>query len=208
MKLATEASVKAALVIGDGLDIIDASIVSALHTATQDLAGALLHDFDAGSFVDIFHIYSTFRAGACYRATLALRQGFVTSTPVVLWADSYAGLADGEVVETTEYRVDTERGAIIIDSETNYVDRYLKVTYAAGFAANDTDIELYEPDVVPDWLERAATLHAAGTVVLLNPDLAGGGNGGEKRDAKELKATGLRIAERHIRYFPSAIRPI
>lgn len=207
MKLASDASVKEALTIGDGLDIIDASLVMASHTATQDLAAAILHEFDAGNFVDSFQIYSTKQVGSMYRATLALRRGFLSGAPTAVWASSYALLSEGEALDATEFRWDAELGSFVVESAVDYTGRYVRVSYAAGFDADGDDTELYDQTQVPEWLRRSASMLAASVAVTLNPDLAGD-QSGAKRDAKMLKDTAMRIAMGHLRYFPSPIRPV
>lgn len=210
MKLATLAMLKEALTIGEGLDLIEASLESALHNTTPEMASATLHAFDAvENQTDDFFLYSTMSAGNSYTATLALRQGFLTDDEVVVtWAGSYLGLDDGaEVADASEYRVDRQKGAVIINSLFNWRSRYVRVVYNAGFPVDGGDPEMYDLDVVPDWLTRAAVMVAAGAAITLNPDLAGSGQG-LPRNAEKLTAQGMKIAETNLRYFPSCIRPI
>lgn len=210
MKLVPISSVKEALTIEDVLDLFDASLEAGLHAATETLAAEIRHAFAAVTGqVDNFHIYATTKVGECYRAVLALKQGFVTGTPTLVWAYRHGSLGSGETIPATEYYVDAELGRIVLESGEDYRNRYVRVTYNAGFAADETDPELFAPAAVPDWLQEAATFVAAGNAVMLNPDLQGATQGvGQARDAEKLRAAGLKIAERHLRYFPTSIRPL
>lgn len=208
MKLVYLSKVKEALTIEDAVDLYDASLNTSLHAATETLAAEIRHDFaPVTGQADSFFVFSTTKTGDCYRAILALRQGFVTGTPTVVWASRYSGLSDGEVVPDTEYHVDTELGAVILESGEDYRNRYVRVTYNAGFVVDGTDDELYSVDSVPEWLRQAATFVAAGKAVTLNPDLQGSAQGTATRDADKLIQAGVKIAERHLRYFPTCIRP-
>ncbi len=204
MKLASEASVFAALQIGS-ISLIELATTSALHAATEEIGTLLLADFDAGSYVDDFYVPVMLRAGQCWTATLAFAHGFVSNTPTVVVATTFAGLADGETLAATEYKFDAEKGAITIISATNYSDWYVRIAYTAGFEEDGVDDELFAS--VPSWLQVAATKMGSALLVEVSPDLASSENG-EGRDAKALRKSAERVLEKHTRYFPSPVRPM
>lgn len=205
MKLASEASVFEALQIGS-ISMIEAATTSALHAATEEIGTMLLADFDAGSYVEDFYVHTTTRAGLCYRANLALNHGFVTGTPTVKTAQTFAGLSEGETLADTEYKVDVERGELTIISTTNFAGYHVRVTYAAGFDADDVDEELFA--AVPAWLQVAATKVGAAILIELSPDLQGSVGGEMGRKPEDLRNAARRMLERKIRNFPSPIRPM
>lgn len=204
MKLASETALFEALQVGS-IHLIELAATSALHTATEEIATLLLADFDAGSYVEEFHVPSMIRAGQCYTAQLALGHGFVSNTPSVVVATTFAGLADGETLADTEYKFDAEKGSITIVSTTDYSDWYARVSYSAGFAADVDDDELFAD--VPQWLQVAATKLGSAILIEAAPDLAGN-ESGTGRSADALRASVARVCEKHIRYFPSPARPI
>lgn len=204
MKLATEASVLEAMQIDGSIMLIEQAVISALHAATEEAATLLLADFDAGTYTDDFHVLTMLQAGQCYTAQLALAHGFLSTTPVVKAATTYAGLADAEALDAGEYKVDAEKGAITLISATDYTGYYVRVTYAAGFAVDETDDELFLD--VPGWLQVAATKLSSAIIIETNPDLASDQNG-NGRDPLKLRASAERMLEKKTRYFPSPIRP-
>lgn len=205
MKLASEASVLEAMQIDSSIMLIELAVSSALHAATEEAATLLMADFDAGSYNDDFHILTTLQAGLCYTAQLALAHGFVTNTPVVKIATTFAGLADATALDTGEYKIDAEKGAITIISPTNYVGQFARVSYAAGFDVDGTDDELFVD--VPGWLQVAATKLSSAIIVETNPDLSSDQNGAG-RDPVKLRDSAMRMLEKKTRYFPSPIRPM
>lgn len=186
--------------------MIETATTSALHAATEEIATMLLADFDAGTYDEDFYVHTTLKGGQCYRANLALNHGFVTGAPVVKTATTYAGLADGDVLDASEYKFDTERGELNIISATNYFGYYVRVSYAAGFAVDETDDELYAD--VPEWLQLAATKMGSAILIELAPDLQGGGNGDQGRKPEEIRKAAARMLEKRTRTFPSPIRPM
>lgn len=207
MKLVAASAVSSALGLGS-ITLIDNAVTAALHTATEEVKAATLADYDEGTYTDVFFIHAMFRAGDSYRATLALRHGFVTGTPTAKVAANYAAVvAEGEAILSTALILDAERGGLTIDSADNLSNKYVSVTYNAGFAVDGSDDELYDADDVPEWLKKAAILYASASLLRTNPDLQGA-DGQVKRDPKELHSSAERIARGHVRYFPSPIRPI
>ena len=206
MKLASEASVFEALQVGS-ISMIETATAEALHAATLELSTMLLEPtFDAGTYTEEFFIHAMLRGGECYRANLALNHGFVTGSPVVKSAATYAGLADGTVLEATEYKFNAEKGEVIILSTTNYEGMYISVAYSAGFEADDVDDELFAN--VPEWLQVVATKVGAAALLEVAPDLTGNSNGDTGRDPEKLRKSAFRMLETKIRYFPSPIRPM
>lgn len=205
MKLASEASVFEALQIGS-ISLIETATTSALHAATQEIGTMLLADFDAGDYVEDFPMFAMVKMGPCYQATLALGHGFVTGTPVVQVATTYAGLADGEVIAAENYKLDAEKGGIVLISTSDLVGQFVRVTYSAGFEPDDVDEELFAN--VPEWLQLAATKLGMAGLIEVAPDLAGNNSGEAGRKPEEIRKTAYRMIEKKMRYFPSPIRPM
>ena len=205
MKLASEASVFEALQVGS-ISLIELAATSALHAATEEIAAMLLADFDAGSYVEDFFIHATTRAGSCYQAQLALGHGFVTGTPALVTASTFADLATGDTLASTEYKIDAEKGGINIISTVDLQGYYVRVTYSAGFEIDDVDDELFAS--VPQWLQLIATKVGCAALIEMAPDLAGSAQGEAGRKPEEIRKAAYRMAEKKMRYFPSPIRPI
>lgn len=202
MLLAGVAEIRESLGFDDMVDI-NAAIRAALDAAEPYLAAAVGTAFEAGSFTDVFYVSEPFTKGALVLTELKLSRGFVAPEGFsVVRADTAQTLAQGIDV-TNAVELDAALGRVI-DYRTNYIRKFLKVSYSAGFPADPADPGSYALAAVPAWLREAAKLKALITLET-HPSIE---EAGIKQDTTFLQAQLATILRGRVRYLPSALLPL
>ena len=202
MLLARVAEIREALGFDDMVDI-NTAIRAALDAAEPYLAAAVGTSFTAGSFSDVFYVSEPFMKGALVLTELKLSRGFIASEGFsVVRADTAQNLAQGIDV-TGDVELDAALGRVI-DYRNNYVRKFLKVSYGAGFPADPADPGSYALAAVPAWPREAAKLKALITLET-HPSIE---DAGIRQDTAFLQAQLATILRGRVRYLPSALLPL
>ena len=212
MLLASAVQLREALGFDDMVNISEA-IQGALHAAEPYLAVTLGTEFSRTSRRDVFYVREPHVDGALVLTELRLRRGFVDPEGFsVVMADTAqtlppVGQNGGTSPPITEMTAAVELQADlgqVVDYRTNYVRKFLAVSYAAGFAVDPNNTASYALDQVPAWLQEAAKLKALITLET-HPSMK---DAGIKQDTRFLQAQLATILRGHLRYMPSAILPL
>jgi hypothetical protein len=196
----------------DNLTNINNSIARGLDQAELFLATNLRTIFGRVSQTDVFFVRSSFIAGATHRSSFLLSQGFVQASPAYTAkaALSRLGLAESDAIDLRAHDgddltdMDAEIGILNVDG-IDLSGYFLEVTYDAGFATDAAISEMYDLSEVPDWLEEAARVSAMLTLAE-DRTLRGDEESAIKTD--HLKAALGSVVDSHVRYRPTAHRPL
>lgn len=123
----------------------DPSIESAILAAQSYIASVLDSSFETvTSKADTFFLDTDIYAKRRDEYRLRLRQGFLGSTPSLVYATSYVNLSkDPTAIDPDDFRVDLTKGIVYVTSDLE--GYYTRVTYDAGFALESE---------APDWLKE------------------------------------------------------
>lgn len=186
--------VKTRMGLPDHLLEADDAIESALISAEEYISGVLDTSLQyATGLSDVFFTTKdNFPAspGAMFR--LRLRQALVESGSVVVQAGTVLG--DTATVDPSKYRVDLERGIVMLSTE--YVAYYVEVTYNAGYQENAT---------IPPWLREATLAYIPG---VLNAMQITNRDDEYKATLAEAKKLASGILDTHMRGTAFHYRPV
>jgi hypothetical protein len=190
----------------------------ACRLATAHLGKVLRTNFDlATSVVDEFNFIAR---PPNNRMALLLTRGFVSSVSVKM-STTRASMAEATALASTYLITDAEKGLIRLIPEDgisinvtgsawrDWSTGWIQVTYNSGFAVKTFDSEVtattpydfkrYDKDVVPDWLQLAATSWALDIYKWL---------ASSKRKGAWSDSIQLGLVERYIRYAPAALKAL
>lgn len=188
----------------DDIPDVNAAFSSALSAATSTLSQELRTAFTSGSYTDLFFVDSVFKMGATIRVPLLLKRGFVSGVTTATCASLRADLVTGADI-SSYLLLDSERGMVtVLDYDVSGM--YVSITYNAGFAADDSNSEIYEQGSVPTWLKDAASLQALITIDTANPTLRREDKGGGDVDVMRSQLETLLTSRK--RYLPQALRSL
>jgi len=231
-KFVTPAAMRSRLGFADIADV-NTALTAALEGTTVSLGRLLRTEFDNSAITDTFYVggsqwgasrdrYAT-RSGAAtrrlppLRTKLLLTRGFVSNnqTTDIRYAENLGdfqsptafyriGTATDDYDATKHVIYDYEAGVLeIVDLDLG--DRYVRVTYTAGFNQDDTDATLYKASQVPNWLLESAQLRTM-IDIDMNAQLRS-----EERPETELnflqRSFDTVIAGK-VRYYPAAEKPL
>lgn len=196
--------------IGFDAGVASNKLDSAVEAATQALIGCLLTEFDRVAVVDDFYILSTgsLPIGSTYRTRLALSRGFIVGDVTMIFSHRLEDLTtDFSPVDPGWVKVDAEKAGVVITGP-DLRDCFVRVSYTAGFEADDSDPTLYDQGQLPEWLKESALMLSVAYLDSSHPDLRFEKGSGAKDSANAMRAAvNHRIAGK-VRYFPSATNPI
>lgn len=237
MLLAPEKDVRLALGVADN-ERYNETIRQFLLGATFSLTASLRTEFDRVTHADVFYVresqkdddsiyYDRPRQGRAWtvdgqlryvgdqpRTRLLLSQGFVDSAQAISIrsAGTIGGLTDSSVFTdlTSAEGVDTviayEQGGVQVWN-ADLSGYFVRVEYTAGFDTTaGTDPPLYDQTQVPKWLQRLAQITAL--MSLTTHPLFTESNKSAEFGAKALHAQAQALIAKHVRYAPSALRPL
>jgi hypothetical protein len=206
MMLSSVEDLRASLGYDAAPDILEA-FRAALNAAASLLAGRLRTTFDQAAYIDTFYVGTPLQFGTHDRVDLLLSQGFLLVPPAVT-VRSAGTVGDfgttSEVDMSTYASVSNEVGTVsMLDSGIS--DRYVRVSYTAGFLKDASTPQQYRATDVPDWLKTAsrlqAILHMYDNPVTKVKELPIG-------DQTMLDTQLIAVIDQHIRYRPLALSPV
>lgn len=181
----------------DDIAVVNNAFSAALNSAAYELARVLRTGFTRANYTDIFIPRYTMRFGTVEVLYLALRVGFLTASPTVVYSSTKEGLDTGTAI--TDFTVDLEKGLVVLNGATDLSGAYIKVTYTAGFTES---AGAYQS--VPVWLSSFAEDYALTVVDMNNQGL----RGEAAKSWKDAQKTIREALSPYVRYFPSAERPV
>lgn len=208
MKLALVGDLAKAIGFDQG--VATDKLETAVETATQTLIGLLRTEFDLAAVVDDFYVLSTgsIPIGSTYRTRLALSRGFISGPVTITFGRSLDALASSPgMVEAGRISVDRDKGGIVITGP-DMRDTFIRVSYVAGFGAEEDDPTTYEQTELPDWLKEVAVMASLASLDSTHPDLRFENGNGAKESAASMTNSVVGRLGSKIRYFPSATHPI
>lgn len=198
--LADPTAVRDALGFDDMTDINEA-IRSALATATVTISSRIGTSFDRNTVTDTYYVYeSSWQQGSLNLTEFRLTQGFVSGAVV----GTSSSLADGSDAQAMAGLTLMAELGVVKDFQTRFDQKFVRLTYTAGFEADTTDPEMYDLTQVPAWLQDTAKLQAL-LILSKHPTLT---QADVEIDARTISTQLNTILSRHTRYTPVALLPI
>lgn len=161
MMLANPADIREALGFDDMSDIGQA-IRGSLNATTAILSARLGSPFEETEVTDRFFVPPGHNPPGTISTEFRLSRGFVKEITAATFSDSWEaiGLRTPDIMPALVMDQHDKVIGRIRDYTTPYSRAYMQVSYTAGFPVSPDDKDMYDPSVVPDWLQEAAKLRA------------------------------------------------
>jgi hypothetical protein len=219
MKLLSVSTLQAAVRVAGDLAKTNAACSAALDNATARVAAEMRESFDLKTSVsETFHVNPRdglnmgSQSVPVWRGRFALKNGFLTTTPVVTYAGSLPTLSSSPETVSADYlSVNLLKGDVHVMG-LDLRAKFVRITYSSGFTVDADDAQLYAVPAAYTWLVEAAKSFAVAELIRVAPDImspdSADGEGAARPTPNAAERNARALLAPYIRYFPDAIRAV